>query len=403
MKEILCITHKYPPTIGGMEKQSYELIKGLEQYYKVHKIVYVEGDGNKLLWFANLKSRVKVFLSTHPNIKLIHLNDGLMAAACTWLVDYVDIPVVATYHGLDITFPLAMFQNGIIPKMTKLSGGIAVSAATKNECVKRGFDAKKMYTVANGVDHDLANIIHDPNILQEVSKDIGVDISNKRIVVTMGRTVKRKGFSWFLKNVVPALNEDTIFLMIGPFDKEATISESVMKLIPKRMNTLLQLLLGTPSDQQAVRGLLNHNDIKGKAYHIGKLPFKKLMQVVSKADLFVMPNIKVKGDAEGFGLVALEASLRGTPVLASGIEGITEAVIDGGNGILLETKNSQQWISTINNLLADEVELGKLSIRTKKFSLENYSWSKMVKGYVEVFEHYINIKTPIVLNEHIHI
>ena len=33
--EILCISHKYPPSTGGMERQSYELIKGLRAYYKV--------------------------------------------------------------------------------------------------------------------------------------------------------------------------------------------------------------------------------------------------------------------------------------------------------------------------------------------------------------------------------
>ena len=372
-----------------MEKQSYELIKGLEQYYKVYKIVYVEGDGNKLLWFANLRSKVRGVLSSHPNIQLIHLNDGLMAAACTWLINEVNIPVVATYHGLDVTFPLVKFQKSIIPKMTKLTGGIAVSEATKAECIARGFDANKMQTVANGVDHDLAHIVHDPNILVELSDQLGADISNKRVIVTMGRAVKRKGFSWFLENVVPSLNDNTVFLMIGPFEREASVRETLMKLVPRKWKTLLQLLLGSPSDQQAVRDLLSKEHVKGKAYHLGKLPFQKLMQVVSKADLFVMPNIKVNGDAEGFGLVALEASLRGTPVLASGIEGITEAIIDDGNGILLESKNSKQWISTINRLLTDEVKLSQLSVKTKKFTLANYSWNKMVKGYAEVFETYI--------------
>ena len=62
--EILFISHKYPPSIGGMEKQSYELIQGMEAYAKVHKIVY-EGHESKLLFFLKLKRRVKTML--HQN------------------------------------------------------------------------------------------------------------------------------------------------------------------------------------------------------------------------------------------------------------------------------------------------------------------------------------------------
>jgi len=53
-EEILCITHKYPPFIGGMEKQSYELIKGLSAYYTTRLIAY-QGNENKILWFIKLQ------------------------------------------------------------------------------------------------------------------------------------------------------------------------------------------------------------------------------------------------------------------------------------------------------------------------------------------------------------
>ena len=50
------------------------------------------------------------------------------------------------------------------------------------------------------------------------------------------------------------------------------------------------------------------------------------------ADIFVQPNIRVPGDMEGFGLVLLEAAMRGTPTVASGTEGILDAVVDGQTG-----------------------------------------------------------------------
>ena len=47
-----------------------------------------------------------------------------------------------------------------------------------------------------------------------------------------------------------------------------------------------------------------------------------------------MPNIRIYGDAEGFGLVALEAVMNGTVALVAGIEGITEAIRNGGKRYL---------------------------------------------------------------------
>jgi len=102
----------------------------------------------------------------------------------------------------------------------------------------------------------------------------------------------------------------------------------------------LQLLLGIASDARDVTELLKVTD---NAHHLGSVPYNDLLQIFSLADLFVMPNIRVEGDEEGFGLVALESSMRGTYVLASGIEGITDAIIDGQNGSLLPSGDSQAW------------------------------------------------------------
>lgn len=99
-----------------------------------------------------------------------------------------------------------------------------------------------------------------------------------------------------------------------------------------------------------------------------------------------MPNIKVEGDAEGFGLVALEATLRKTPVLASGIEGITEAIKDEKNGYLLPSENAEAWVEKIHELLQNPELLTEKGEEFQRFTLANYSWTKMANGYVEIFK-----------------
>ena len=382
--KILFITHKYPPIIGGMEKQSFELITRAEKIHDVIVHAY-KGEGSKLKWFIDLKSKIKNILKEQPDIQLIHLNDGLMAAATLWLKQHTTIPVVATFHGLDITFPSTIFQNKIVKKMHRLDASICVSRATTTACLDRGFDKSKVFTVLNGVDHDIAQIEKEIGFLARVKNETGVDLREKKIIMTMGRAVKRKGFSWFLKNVVHGLDEGIVFLMVGPLNKKSSLKEKAMNILPAGIRTKLQLMFGMATDVKSIQEAIRNQRTQDKVHHMGKVSFVDLMQYLAIADVFVMPNIRVDGDAEGFGLVALEASLRGTPVVASGIEGITDAVRDGDNGRLLPSGDARMWIDTLNALMRDEAELKRLSESAVTTTLKNYGWNKMVNEYLEVF------------------
>ena len=55
--EILFVSHKYPPSVGGMEKQSYELINGMAAHARVHTIVYT-GTGGKFQFLWTLRKKI---------------------------------------------------------------------------------------------------------------------------------------------------------------------------------------------------------------------------------------------------------------------------------------------------------------------------------------------------------
>lgn len=382
--EILFITHKYPPSVGGMQKQSFELISGIEKRCKVHKLV-LPPDESKITFFYLLKKRVKKILEKNPGIDLIHLNDGLMAIFSLGLRKITNIPIVVTIHGLDIVLPSKIFQTRILPKFKNYQGFIAVSKATGTECEKRGL-GKNLTVVRNGVDVEMASIPTDPEIDKKLGDKLGIDITNKKILVTIGRPVERKGFSWFLKNVLPELDDDTIYLMIGPKQKYIRTQNFFLSLLPKRLKTIITLIFGIGFDEIRIHNILKNPEINSKAFYLGKTKFGEMVQILKRADMFIMPNISIYGDAEGFGLVALEATICGTPVLASGIEGITDAIIDNENGYLLPSESPLIWSSTIKTLLSDPVGLRKFGEKAKDYTIENYSWEHMVDGYLEFFQ-----------------
>jgi glycosyltransferase involved in cell wall biosynthesis len=86
---------------------------------------------------------------------------------------------------------------------------------------------------------------------------------------------------------------------------------------------------------------------------------------------------------EGFGLVALEAASCGTPVFASGIEGLLDAVTDTRTGYLLPAQDARQYVQILTRELKNP-SLARSKVR--QYVLENFSWEKSAQGYLKIFE-----------------
>ena len=378
--EILFVSHKYPPAVGGMEKQSFELIQGMKQYAKVHAIVY-EGGESRVRFFRMLRKRILQTLQENPGISAIHFNDGLMAAICAGHKGYEHLFRVVTLHGLEVVFPNRLYQQFILPRFNRYDLIIAVSQATAAACVQRGLSPEKVVVIPNGVDAALAETVKRPDFQQFMLEKYALDVQGRRILVAMGRSVRRKGFSWFMQQVVPKLQGDFVFLMIGPFQREPGGFEIFLRYLPAFLRNQIALFAGFPTDEAAIRQLLAGSELHDEVRHLGKLPFEDIRQILSAADAFVMPNIPIEGDMEGFGLVCLEACLCGTTVFASRQDGITEAIHDRENGVLLPPGDVEAWASTLNTLLENPERFSAQKEIAKAYTLGHFGWAKMAGAY----------------------
>lgn len=378
--EILFITHKYPPSIGGMEKQSYELTQRMRQHATVH-LLCSEGAESKVRFFWLLKKRIREKLRQHPGISILHFNDGLAAAFCSGADDFPDRIRTATLHGLDVVFPNAFFQRRILPRFNHFQSLIAVSRATAAAGIERGLDPQKIVVISNGVDHELATYTPDDAARQAFQVRYGALFQGKPTLIAMGRPVLRKGFSWFLKTVFPQLPADYQLLFIGPFREKRPFSVSLFQLLPSKLRKQLALLFGLPSDEDTLRQLLRQPAYQGRVRHLGKLPFTDILQLMSNAQAFIMPNVPVEGDMEGFGLVCLEANLRGLPVFAANIEGITDAIQDRQNGWLLPAQEAGAWARALKIVREDPAAVRDFGQVARQYVLGNFGWEKMAAAY----------------------
>lgn len=374
---VLFISHKYPPAVGGMEKQSYELINGYQKVDKSYSIVY-QKEETRLIFFLKLRIRLTAMINRHSDINIIHLNDGLMAAIF-WLlhINVKNIKVIVTWHGLDLVYPLKIYQKIILQKIKNYDAFICVSSATASECIKRGFDKKKIFVVHNGVDHQYFQINHTKSKLMdfELLKQIK-DIDRKKIILGIGRPVRRKGFSWFASQVLPHLPPDIIFIHIGNVNAG---NKWYRYLLPLRIVRNLDLLFGHPDDISDLKAIANDNS---RVILLGQLKKDWLEHIKSKSHIVVMPNITVNGDMEGFGLVALEASIMGKTVIAANIEGLTDSITDGKNGIKAISGSSEDWITKINTIMP---KVKQYDDDIRNYTCKKFSWDKMVDGYKDIF------------------
>jgi glycosyltransferase involved in cell wall biosynthesis len=347
--KILFLTRVHPPIIGGLENQSYNLV---ESFKKINHGTFVIKNtrGKKFLpLFLPLAYFKAISLIKKNQITHLHLSDGLLAPLGARIKEKTGVKVFATVHGLDITYKNKCYQSKIPKALNQLDKIICISNATKEECIKRGVNKDKIVVVPNGVNVDEFVIMEDTERLREVlEKKIGITLENKKILLTHGRLVKRKGVEWFINHVMPKLSESYIYLISGDGEERENIKKAIDK-----------------------------NNFQNRVFILGKTNSNILKLLYNSSNLFIMPNIHIEGNLEGFGLVALEAGSCGLPVIASNIEGIPNAIINGKTGWLVKEKDAQEFVTRIKNS-----EFNKK--RIIGIVRENFEWGKIAENYLEV-------------------
>lgn len=349
---ILFISRAYPPVVGGIENQNYALSVWLKKHAAVTVVANRFGKKFLPLFLPYALFRT---LACARRFDAILLGDGVLSAI-GWAVKifYPKKAALSIVHGLDITYPLFIYQalwvRVFLPKLDRL---IAVGNETIDVGVRHGIAKEKFEFVPNGIDPAAH---YNPNFTRkDLEGIVGKLASDTILLLTSGRLAKRKGVAWFIRNILPTLPKETLYIVAG----DGADRENIRKAVEETRSFERVKLLGYVTNR--ARDIL-----------------------MNTCDIFIQPNIRVPGDMEGFGITPIEASSCGIPVIVSRIEGLRDAFADGKNGIFAEPENVEDWRRKVEHLIGNKEERKAFGERARHYTARHFDWATISACYAGI-------------------
>ncbi|MEL7168877.1 MAG: glycosyltransferase family 4 protein [Bacteroidota bacterium] len=366
---LLFVTHSFPPrdrplsNVGGMQRVAVDLHRAMSEHPRV--ILATEAIYTSWTWTA---ARTTLFLPKllaslprrirREQIDVVVFSSMVTASLAPLLCRTAAgrrAKYVAIAHGHDVTMAFPPYQRWLRRVFGALDAVLPVSQATAEACEERGADADQIEVCPNGIRLDRFGSLPDRAAARQQLLDAYGLPGDAFLLASVGRQVKRKGTAWFVEHVLPRLSTDTptYFLVAGSGPEEDTIRQAAAQA---GVTDRLQLL--------------------------GRVPEADLATLLRGSDVFVMPNVQVEGDMEGFGVVMLEAGLCELPVVAAALEGIQDVVTDGANGFLVPPEDPTAFAEQIRVLIRDRELRDLLGERSREYVMGAFSWPAVARRTV---------------------
>ena len=295
------------------------------------------------------------YARTHADeFDIIHAHDWMSLPAAIKIKHELGKPFLAHIHSTEYDRTLANHLDNYISRcelagMRLADRVIAVSYYTKRLLVEKyGIDPEKIDVVHNGV----------AQLLQDLG-DTPREFAYKRpVVVFMGRLTIQKGPDYFLDLAEKLISRrpDILFIVSG-------------------MGDMYQQLLLTNAHKSLSANVLFSGFVRGGAQQA----------ILKRADVFVMPSV-----SEPFGLVATEAAMLHTPVIASKNSGVVE-IISGSPQF--DFWDTQAMADEVLHLL-DDADYRERVIADQLAHLQQHTWTKTARKIEKIYKKVAKKKTP---------
>jgi phosphatidylinositol alpha-1,6-mannosyltransferase len=376
-QRILCITNDFGPRAGGIETFVIGLI---ERAPFGSTIVYTSAQPDSeeydRIWFEKygvevIRDRSKVLL---PSPRVLAILKNLVrdrqiptvffgAAAPLGLLSQglrkAGVKrIVALTHGHEVwwskvwPFSWAMRRIGRGVDVLTYLGEFTRNAISRS---LDSDDAKAMVRIAPGIDTTHFAPVDATNLRKEL------ELSDKKVIVSVGRLVHRKGQDTLVEALPTILtkvpNAHLLFVGVGPH----------LEYIHKRA---IQL------------GVLNHISF------VGRVKYQELPEFICVGDVFAMPSrSRLAGlEVEGLGIVYLEASACGLPVVGGKSGGAPDALLEGETGFAVDGLKPLEVAEAITTILEEPARARSMGARGREWIVQEWEWKHWSKEFNALLE-----------------
>jgi phosphatidylinositol alpha-1,6-mannosyltransferase len=364
----LFITNDFPPRPGGIQTFVYEIVSRFEPGAVTVLTSSWAGAAkfDKSQPYSVVRARTKLLLPTPNTLKLArkivlekNVKNVVFGAAAPLgllsnsLRNLGVEKIVAFTHGHESGWAKTLGTKQLLQKIGNDVDVLTyLTNYTKAEISKGLSDSAKakMYQLLPAV---------DPNVFSPANKVPGlrlralVGFANRPTIVSVSRLMARKGHDLLisalpdLKVLVPGV----ALIIVGEGPHRSKLEAQVAEL-------------GLTDD----------------VYFTGSVPFAQLPNWYAAGDVFAMPcrTRKAGWDVEGLGIVYLEASASGLPVIAGNSGGAPEAVLDGKSGYVVDGVSKDELINRLVQILSSEKMRTELGAFGRQWVLDQWTWEKPV-------------------------
>ncbi|HNV12604.1 MAG TPA: glycosyltransferase family 4 protein [bacterium] len=358
--KFLLVTTEYFPFKGGVANYYTNMIY---HWPKSSEITVIDNNHNRLIrknGFLKWLPAIKVVFKEVKKNKIDNILVGQILPLGTVvfiLSFFLKIKYSIFFHGMDLSFCSKNIWKKFLSKMI-INRSSKIICANSFVCEMLiniyNQDRSKLIIVNPGVNN--FNFNNEQKKEELISK---YNLSNKKILFSLGRLVKRKGFDY------------TILSLKKVFDSSPLFDED-----------LKYIIAGNGPDEEYLKKIAKNifgDNFSEKIIFVGEISEEEKWTFLSLSDIFIMPARNVAGDFEGFGIVFLEASLLSKPVIAGKSGGITDAVADSISGLMVDPESEEEISQAILKLLNDPDLCNRLGENGKKRTLANFVWKNQVE------------------------
>ena len=199
--------------------------------------------------------------------------------------------------------------------------------------------------VPPGVDHKMFR--PDPAAREELRARYG--LGERPTILCLSRLVPRKGQDMLIR---------------------------ALPLVRERIGDAVLVIAGGGPYAEALHKLAADSGVEDHIVFTGSLKSDELAAHHNIADVFAMPARTRGGglDVEGLGIVYLEASATGVPVVAGNSGGAPETVVEGETGHVVDGRSASAIATAIADVLSDPVRAKEMGVAGRRWVEENWQW-----------------------------